>query len=408
MSEELDSILKKVSKSLDIRIGSMSDVGAEVEAISTGNFGVDDITGIGGIPRGRLSEFFGLQSSGKTTLAAQVAVEAQKMGLRVLYADFEQAFDPKYARALGIDVDDPEKFLFMQPDSLEQGANAINELVGTGEIGLLVVDSVAAMMPEAMFDKEVGQATVAERAKLLSPFLGTLTVMAKQTNTCCIFLNHEMELLDMGGRRRPGMPAIKTTPGGRALKFFASLRLNFYSYGKVTTDTKDPLTGETVKLALATNVRVTVEKNKVGSPYRSALGRIEFGKGMVQSYTVLHVLLAYKRITKGSGGIFRFKEGVPVPPLHEVNDKGPYVKGEQNLLNILQENPAFLEQWLELAKACLIAEEEPVPEKVVAELLPGSNELKDMFGADEEDAELAGLLASEGYKPAAMDDLLAP
>lgn len=370
----LDEILASVSKEFDVRIAPLSASGVDVPAISTGNIGIDYITGVGGLPLGRCVELYGQPASGKTTCALMTAARAQREGKRVLYFDFEQKLDPRYAKALGVDVDS-ETFLFVQPDNLEQGANVARKLVATGEIEVVIFDSVAAMTPSALIDKDTGQKTVAEQARLMSEFLKAFVPLLRQTHTLGIFLNHEMELLDMGGGGRPGMPPRKSTPGGRALKYYATLRMQFVTIKRNKGKFWDPLTNTEAESITSVHTLVKTDKNQVGVPHRQALVRVSFGKGYSQAFSVLNVLLAYKVVKKGTGGIYRFpglegEEGAFEGLETEVDAKGQrWVRGEDKLVQMLDAAPKALRVWAEIAEEKL-AEGEPEGDPETVTLIP--------------------------------------
>lgn len=366
----LDEILASVAKEFDVRIASLSEAGADVPAISTGNIGIDYITGVGGLPLGRCVELYGPPASGKTTCALMTAARAQQQGKRVLYFDFEQKLDPRYAKALGVDIES-DTFLFVQPDNMEQGSNVARKLVATGEIEVVIFDSVAAMTPSALIEKDTGQKTVAEQARLMSEFLKAFVPLLRQTNTLGIFLNHEMEILDMAGRGRPGMPPRKSTPGGRALKYFATVRMQFVTIKRNKGKFFDPLTNTEAESITSVHTLVKTDKNQVGVPHRQALVRVSFGKGYSQAFSVLNVLLAYKVVTKGTGGIYRFpglesEEGAFEGMEVEIDAKDRrWVRGEDKLVNMLDAAPKALRIWTEIAEEQLAGgDPEGPPEEV--------------------------------------------
>lgn len=366
----LDEILASVSKEFDVRIAPLAEAGAGVEALSTGNIGIDYITGCGGLPLGRCVELYGQPASGKTTCALMTAALAQRQGKRVLYFDFEQKLDPRYAQALGVDVK-AESFLFVQPDNLEQGANVARKLVATGEIDVVIFDSVAAMTPSVLIDKDTGSRTVAEQARLMSEFLKAFVPLLRQTHTLGIFLNHEMELLDMGGGGRPGMPPRKSTPGGRALKYYATLRMQFVTIKRNKAKYHDPLTNSTEETITSVHTLVKTDKNQVGVPHRQALVRVSFGKGYSAGFSALNVLLAYKVITKHTGGIYRFPglEGIEGAfdglPVDRDAQERAWMRGEDNVVNAIDAAPRALLVWSEVAQEQLDAGDPDLPAEAV-------------------------------------------
>lgn len=358
--DSFSALRAKLAKKYDTAIGSLGDVAKPVEAISTGNLAIDHILGVGGFPKGRCIELYGPPSCGKTTLALQSAAEFQSRakagevgyaGRVVLYMDHENAMDPVYARALGLDTEDETTFLFAQPSSLEDSANISRELVATGQVGLVIFDSVAAMTPQAALEAETGKASVAIQARLMSDFLKAFIEELYATDTTAIFLNHIAEVIDMGGR--PGVKRY-TTPGGRALKFYASLRMEFQQIKNVTREIHDDLTNEKVKQVEATDVRVKVVKNKTAPPFKQAVVRVRYGKGFDQGYSALRVLAGYKAIREATGGYYVFDK---VPSLWDgmsVNPKGQHViRGLHNVLDKADKDAVWNKELVRLAQEML-------------------------------------------------------
>jgi recombination protein RecA len=348
-----------LAKKYNTTIGSLSEVAKQVDCIPTGNIAIDHILG-GGFPRGRLIELYGPPSSGKSTIALQAAAEFQRRaaagdpgyaGKSILYMDHENAMDPAYAKALGLDIDS-ELFLFAQPDSLEDSANISRELVASGEIGLAIYYSVAAMIPQASLDAETGKASVALQARGIAEFLKPYVRELYSTDTTAIFLNHLAEVIDMGGGGRPGIKRY-TTPGGRALKFFSSVRVEFHQIGNITEEVYDDLTNDKTKQVMATNVRVKVVKNKVAPPFKQATVRVRYGKGFDQAYSAFDLLLKYKKVIAAGGGWFYFDrmpslaEGMP-----QSKDR-PALRGLSAVLRYAEENPGWADEMRRLAVECL-------------------------------------------------------
>lgn len=364
----IELLREKAEKKYNISVGTLADIGTETKFISTGNLALDYALG-GGIPMGRTVEAFGQPSSGKTTMALHAMVTVQKMIISggnpelgigpddyVLYADFEQAMDPDYAVALGLDIEHPS-FQFMQPDTLEDGADFMLEAFRTGMFRLGIVDSVAAMNPSAQAEADsVGKALPAIQAKLMKPFGVNLNSVLKNNNASVIFINHEMEKMTMGGTR-PGMPPPITTPGGNALKFFASVRVQFKQIRNNKGKVIDPLTNEEQEIPISTDVKVKVVKNKVARPFREAVLRVSFGKGFDPFWTAMQVLLSNKHVMyQAAGGGFFF--------FHKVEDLGlvpdwmkrqttgtnrPYIKGEKALFAAADRHPEWREGLIALA-----------------------------------------------------------
>src|SRR5579872_1385328 len=243
----LGQIEKQFGKGSIIRLGAQAV--QAVPTMSTGSISVDVALGTGGFPRGRISEIFGPESSGKTTIALQVVAEAQKVGGMAAYIDVEHALDPAYARKLGVDVDN---LLVSQPDYGEQALEITNALITSGSIDVLVVDSVAALVPKPELDGEMGDSFMGVHARLMSQAMRKLTGIVSKSNTCLIFINQIREKIGV----MFGNP--ETTTGGRALKFYSSVRADIRRIAAI----KD---GETVT---GNRTKVKVVKNKIAAPFR--------------------------------------------------------------------------------------------------------------------------------------------
>jgi recombination protein RecA len=366
MADDFLKLLGTMPKKYDFQIGQLDNLVEDAKFVTTGNLAIDYSIG-GGIPLGRTIEFHGPPSSGKTTAALQVAAELQKIIIkggdpargikpddRILYLDFEQAMDKVYAANLGLDVNH-ETFLFGQPDTLEAGCNATLELLKTGRVRLVIIDSVAAMNPSAKAEAEIGKSLPAVAAKLLKDFGATLNSVLSNANASVIFINHLIEKFDMGGARRPGMPAATTTPGGIALKFFASVRVEFKQIRQNMGTVIDPLTNEEVRQPTSTDVKVKVVKNKVAPPFRECVVRVRLGLGFDNFWTALQILLANKKIMH-EGGMYYFHnieaEGY-APPWMERAKTGthrPYIRGEANVFIAGDEDDVWREGLIGYAR----------------------------------------------------------
>ena len=281
----LGQIEKQFGKGSVIRLGAQAV--QAVPTISTGSISIDAALGIGGFPRGRISEIFGPESSGKTTVALQVVAEAQKVGGMAAYIDVEHALDPVYARKLGVDVDN---LLVSQPDYGEQALEITNALIASGSIDVLVVDSVAALVPKAELDGEMGDSFMGVHARLMSQAMRKLTGIVSKSNTCLIFINQIREKIGV----MFGNP--ETTTGGRALKFYSSVRADIRRIAAI----KD---GETVT---GNRTKIKIVKNKMAPPFREAEFDIIYGEGISKEGDLVDLGVQHNLIEK-SGAWYSYK-----------------------------------------------------------------------------------------------------
>ena len=309
LSEVLKSISKQYGEGTVMCLGDKPKM--DIEVIPSGSFGLDIALGVGGYPRGRIVEIYGPESSGKTTLAIHAVAEAQKMGLRALYVDAENAFDKEYSKALGVDVD---KLLFTQPDCAEDCLEIAAKIIKSGKIGICVIDSVAALVPRQELEGEMGDAKIGLLARLMSQALRKLIGIAKESNCLVIFINQIREKIGV----LFGNP--ETTTGGNALKFYASQRIEV----RKSTAVKD---GDE---AIANLTKVKVVKNKVAPPFRKCEFEILFGKGINKQAEIIDLAIEADIIHK-SGSWFSYE-----------GDK--LCQGRNALISLLEDNPEFMEE----------------------------------------------------------------
>src|SRR6202140_2062612 len=303
----LSQIEKQFGKGSVMRMGENLNLG--IESISTGALALDLALGIGGLPRGRIVEIYGPESSGKSTLAMHVVAEAQRNGGICAYIDAEHAMDPVYAGAIGVNVDD---LLISQPDTGEQALEIADMLIRSGALDVLVIDSVAALTPRAEIEGEMGDSHVGLQARLMSQALRKLTGTLSKSNTIAVFINQLREKIGV----MYGSP--ETTPGGRALKFYASVRLDIRRVESIKDGAE----------VVGNRTRVKVVKNKCSSPFKQAEFDIMYGKGISREGSLLDVAVDLG-IAKKSGAWYTY-EGEQLG------------QGRENSKNFLAENPAVM------------------------------------------------------------------
>ncbi len=306
----MSQIQKQFGKGAVMKLGD-DDAKLNIEAISTGSMSLDLATGIGGVPRGRIVEIYGPESSGKTTLTLHIIAEAQKNGGKAAFIDAEHALDPEYAKNLGVDIDE---LLVSQPDYGEQALEITEMLVRSGAIDVVVVDSVAALVPKHEIDGAMGDATVGMQARLMSQALRKLAGVINKTNTTIIFINQLREKIGV----MFGNP--ETTTGGRALKFFSSMRIDVRKVESIKS-------GDQI---LGNRTRAKIVKNKVAPPFKQAEFDIMYGKGISKSGDVLDCAVEAKILEK-AGSWYSF-------------DGSRIGQGRENVKNYLEENPAVLDR----------------------------------------------------------------
>jgi recombination protein RecA len=309
LASALGQIEKQFGKGAVMRLGDRTD--ESIETVSTGSLGLDIALGVGGLPRGRVVEIYGPESSGKTTLTLQVIANCQKNGGTAAFVDAEHALDPSYAQKLGVNVDD---LLVSQPDTGEQALEIADMLVRSGAVDVVVVDSVAALTPKAEIEGEMGDSHVGLHARLMSQALRKLTANIKKSNCLVIFINQiRMKIGVMFG-------SPETTTGGNALKFYASVRLDIRRIGAVKK-------GEEV---IGSETRVKVVKNKVAPPFRQAEFEILYGEGTSREGEIIELGVAQNLIDK-SGAWYSYK--------------GDRIgQGKENVRQFLRDNAAIADE----------------------------------------------------------------
>lgn len=331
----LDKLEKTYGKGTIMKLGDKQVV--DIDAIPSGSLGLDLALGIGGFPRGRIVEIYGPESSGKTTLAIHAIAECQKAGGIAAFIDAEHAFDRFYAEALGVDT---ENLLISQPDNGEQALEIAENLIRSGAIDILVIDSVAALVPRSEIEGEMGDSKMGLQARLMSQAMRKLTASIGRTGCCCIFINQLREKIGV----MFGNP--ETTTGGNALKFYASIRLDIRRSGAAIKDKEGNVTGSPVK--------VKVVKNKLAPPFRLALFEITFGEGISKTGEIVDIGSELDVIKK-SGSWYSYN-GAKI------------AQGREGAKQFLKDNPELAVEIEGKIKAKLKGEEPEAPEEeVVAE-----------------------------------------
>ncbi|WP_163470220.1 recombinase RecA [Fusobacterium sp. IOR10] len=342
-TKALESAIKQITK--DFGEGSIMKLGQNaamnIDVIPTGSMNLDNALGLGGVPRGRIIEIYGSESSGKTTLALHIIAEAQKMDGIVAFIDAEHALDPKYAKALGVDIDE---LLISQPDYGEQALEIADMLVRSSAIDVIVIDSVAALVPKAEIDGEMSDQQMGLQARLMSKALRKLAGTLNKSKTTLIFINQIREKI--GGF---GFGPQTTTTGGRALKFYASVRLEIKRIGSVKQS--DEIIGN--------EIIVKVTKNKIAPPFKEAAFQIMYGKGISKVGEILDASIKADIVAK-SGAWFSYGDI-------------RLGQGKENVKNRLEDEPDLLNKIYEDLKKSLIPVEEIIDPQT-GEILNESNQ----------------------------------
>jgi len=309
LNNAMAAIEKQFGKGAVMKLGDFKEI--EIPVISTGSLALDAALGVGGLPRGRIIEIYGPEGGGKTTLALQVIAEAQKKGGRVAFIDAEHCLDPGYAKSIGVKIDE---LVISQPDYAEQALEIIDMLVRSGAIDLFVLDSVAALLPRVELEGAMGDQFVGLQARLMSQALRKLTGELSKSNTCAVFINQLREKIGVSY----GNPEV--TPGGRALKFYASVRLDVRRVESITQ-------GDAV---IGNRVKVKIVKNKVAPPYKTAQFDLIFGKGISTVGEIVDLASDYGFIEK-SGAWYSY-------------NGERLAQGRDNVIETLKSKPELLEE----------------------------------------------------------------
>jgi len=335
LAAALSQIEKQFGKGSIMRLGE-SDISRDIKVVSTGSLGLDLALGVGGLPRGRVCEIYGPESSGKTTLALSVIAQMQKQGGTAAFIDAEHALDPQYAGKLGVDV---EQLLISQPDNGEQALEIADMLVRSSSVDVVVIDSVAALVPKAEIEGEMGEPQMGLQARLMSQALRKLTANIKRSNTLVIFINQiRMKIGIMFGNP-------ETTTGGNALKFYASVRIDIRRIGSIKK-------GEEV---IGSETRAKVVKNKVAPPFRQAEFDILYGEGISREGEIVE-LGTLHRVVEKTGAWYTY-------------GKDRIGQGKDNARDFLKENPKIAQEIeAKIRAAAGAASAPPAPAQPRAEL----------------------------------------
>jgi recombination protein RecA len=322
LNRALADIERQFGKGSIMRLGERMSVDG-IDVISTGSIALDAALGVGGVPKGRVVEIYGPEASGKTTLALHMVAQAQKKGGLAAYIDAEHALDPDYARKLGVDIDN---LFISQPDSGEQALEICDQLVRSGALDIIAIDSVAALVPKAEIDGEMGEMQVGLQARLMSQALRKMTASISRTNTCVVFINQiRMKIGVMFGNP-------ETTTGGNALKFYSSVRLDVRSIQSIKGNTGDPLVAakDEDSSVVGKKTKVKVVKNKVAPPLKVATFDIMYGEGISRLGELVELGTQLEIIQK-SGSWYSYKDS-------------RLGQGADNVKKLLADNPELADE----------------------------------------------------------------
>lgn len=339
LDDALKSIEKDFGKGAVMRLGERAE--QKVQVMSSGSLSIDIALGAGGYPKGRIVEIYGPESSGKTTVALHAVAQAQKEGGIVAFIDAEHALDPAYAQALGVNIDD---LLLSQPDTGEQGLEIAGKLIDSGAVDLVVIDSVAALVPRAEIDGDIGDSHVGLQARMMSQAMRKLSASINKTKTIAIFINQLREKVGVSF----GNP--ETTPGGRALKFYASVRMD------VRGSTQIKGTGDQKETSVGKETKIKIVKNKVAPPFKTAVVEIMYGQGISQTGELIEIGTELGFIKK-SGSWYSYGDA-------------KIGQGSENAKKYLLDHPEVFEEIdrkIRVQYGLIEATEEPVSEDVAEE-----------------------------------------
>lgn len=348
--EVLAELRSKYNAEYDV-LGTFDAVDKMQEAYSTGNIGLDYLTGVGGIPKGKITSLEGPFSSGKSTTGFMTMAKEQQRIISsneekyLMFFDYERSLDPRYCYNLGLDVRH-ESFIYVTPDTLEEGAAIFREMLDTGTVSIAVFDSVAAMVSSREREAETGYVEVATRAKMLHQFMRQIKDPCARNNTAVIFLNHELDVVatdPMSQKLAARGIKKKTTPGGMAIPYYASLRISYKKIGEVKSKQFDALTDNTDEAVTGQRVQATTIKNKTAAAFATTELRVRRDKGFSQAWSVLTVLTSHSVIKAGKTGWYEIPERlVPSDLKSKVKDGVYKQRSEETILKLLDASDEFL------------------------------------------------------------------